>query len=157
MIREAVIDDLDTLARLYKELMTYHHGLDPIKFKLPNDKACEKKMRQFIEDNTAKYGMFKTIGHVTNDVVDGYAIYYSIFDKSTEIPNGAFMINHLFVTETARRKGIGTELMRGLLKLAKDNNCEALSIDVHVNNDIARQFYEKLGLIPKSINMEMRF
>lgn len=46
--------------------------------------------------------------------------------------------------------------MRELINIAKENDCDTLDIKVRAENSTARRFYEKIGLVPKSINMEMR-
>lgn len=152
MIRVATIDDLEQLAALYKELMIYHHKLDPEKYEIPDDIACEKKMRFFAEDT-----IFKTICHETDKIIDGFLVYILLASHSTkENPNGFVTVNNIVVAENARRKGIGTELMNEIKKMAKENFCDTIAIDVHIDNDIARKFYEKLGMIPTTIHMEKR-
>lgn len=159
MIRAATLDDLKPLAELYKELMIYHNSLDPEGFKIPDDATCEKKVKYHL-DNADNDSIPKLICHDTNGIVDAYAL-YEIFTpylngKKLFEADPSISIEQIIVSENARRKGIGTELIHGLLDIAKKDLCTALYIKVHANNDSARQFYEKLGLVPKSINMEMR-
>ncbi|MCH5206900.1 MAG: GNAT family N-acetyltransferase [Oscillospiraceae bacterium] len=155
MIREATVDDLKPLAELYKELMIYHNRIDPQSYKIPDDVACEEKIKGFIED--PQFNIFRVICHETDNIIDGFAVYILLNGHSSEEdPNGFISINDLFVAENARRKGIGTELINTMLKLAKEKCCNSVTIDVNIDNDSARKFYEKMGMKPKSIHMEKR-
>lgn len=156
MIRAATIDDLEQLAVLYKELMIYHHKLDPEKYEIPDDRACEKKFRVYF-DYCDDDRIPKLICHDTGGIIDGYALYMVcvLYDGNEKL-FGTLSIEQIVVSESVRRKGIGSEIMRGLLKIASENDCDTLDIKVHANNDMAKQFYKKIGLVPKSINMEMR-
>ena len=135
--------------------MIYHNKLDPQSYKVPDDIACEEKMKGFIED--PRFNLFRVICHETDNIIDGFAVYILLKGHSSEDdPNGFISINNLFVAENARRKGIGTELINTIGKLAKEKYCNSFTIDVNLNNNIARKFYEKMGMIPISMHMEKR-
>lgn len=159
MIREAVIEDLEALAGLYKELKTYHHNLDPEGFKIPSDDVAKKRIGYYLEhsdnDRRPKY-----ICHETDGVVDAYA-FYEVFspyidgEKIADI-DGSVSIQEIVVSENSRRQGIGTELIHRLYEIAKENHCGSMYVGAHADNYGAQQFYKKFGLVPKSINMEMK-
>ena len=155
MIREATEDDLKPLAALYKEHMIFHNKLDTQAYKVPSDVGCENKMEYFLHDSP--YNLFHVLCHETDNVIDGFAVYMLLnTDCSEEKPDGHISVTYLFVTKNARRKGIGTELMNEVFKLAKENYCDCVTIDVNINNETARKFYKKMGMIPISIHMEKR-
>lgn len=73
-----------------------------------------------------------------------------MFTENGENAGGGIIINsenyavisHIFVKENLRGKGIGTEIVKNLLKQAKTENVYLIS---EKNN---LDFYEKLGFIP---------
>ena len=153
MIREATENDLKQLAELYKELMVYHNRLDPKKYELPDDIACEKEIKRYFEYSV----IYNVLCHETDNVVDGFVVYMLLNLKSSkDKPDGIIKVDSIVVAENARRKGIGTELINEMYRLAKENFCNTVSLDMHMENGDARKFYEKMGMIPTTIHMEMR-
>lgn len=54
-------------------------------------------------------------------------------------------ITNVAVTEKARGQGIGEELMREAMRVAKKQNVEIMSLEVRVSNTVAQNLYRKLG------------
>jgi ribosomal protein S18 acetylase RimI-like enzyme len=65
------------------------------------------------------------------------------------IPRGH--VADLAVTETARRTGVGTQLMRAGEHWARDRGLALLSLDVWSTNERALAFYERLGYSAESL------
>lgn len=151
MIRQATLDDLKALTGLYKELMTYHHDLDP-KNKIPTDEKCLDDVKSFFE-----LDIFEIICHESNGIIDGMVVYIIANPKVTaENRCGSLIINDLIVTEKSRGQGIGTEMLNELFNIAKEKYCDSAVLEVHTLNDSAKKFYEKVGLLPRSIKLEKR-
>lgn len=148
MIRIATIDDLNPLARLYKEHMIFHNGLDPEKFEIPSDEECLAKM-----EDKLTYALYKTIVYEENGAIYGYADYMLLKPGTSE---GMIMVGDIFVAQQYRRQGIGTSLVNEIFNNANNALCKTVRIDVHIKNPIAKKFYEKMGLTPISIQMEKR-
>lgn len=159
MIREAVIDDLEALAKLRIELKVYHHDLDPYEYTIPTEEGSKSKIKFYLEHADDKR-ISRFICHEGNGVIDAYAK-YEIFtpyvggEKIADF-DGHISIEEIMVSESSRRKGIGTELIHKLCEIAKENDCTSLYLSTHAENYGAHQFYKKLGLVPKSIRMEKR-
>ena len=159
MIREAAHDDLEALAKLRIELKVYHHDLDPYEYTIPTEDGSKNKIKFYLEHVDDKR-ISKFICHEENGVIDAYAM-YEIFtpyigkEKIADF-DGHISIEEIMVSENSRRKGIGTELIHRLCEIAKENDCTSLCLSAHAKNYGARKFYAKLGLVPKSITMEMR-
>ncbi len=64
-------------------------------------------------------------------------------------------IDDLCVDEAHRGRGIATALYRHVTAWAKDLGCSHITLNVWQGNDSAMRFYEKAGLTPRSITMEM--
>jgi ribosomal-protein-alanine N-acetyltransferase len=54
-------------------------------------------------------------------------------------------ITNVAVHPEFRGRGIGEELMRGLLSLALEQNAESVSLEVRPSNTVAKSLYKKLG------------
>ena len=64
-------------------------------------------------------------------------------------------IDDLCVDENIRSKGIGTAIYKEICRYAKMRGCSAITLNVWCCNESAMAFYEKLGLKPQKIGMEM--
>ena len=62
-------------------------------------------------------------------------------------------IDDLCVDESCRGQGIATKLYRHAVDYARFQGCKFVSLNVWSDND-ALQFYEKMGMRPRSMTME---
>ena len=60
-------------------------------------------------------------------------------------------ITNIAVSDSYKHKGIGYNLILGLIELCKENNCSDLTLEVRVSNKIAQSLYEKVGFINEGI------
>lgn len=152
MIREATVDDLKPLVELYKEQMLFQNKFDPQSFPLLDDSALENKMKDILEEST-----YRVICNETDGTIDGCAIFLIInIGSSAEKPDGELLVSNIIVAEDFRRRGIGTALINEIFTIAKEQFCGKVIVDVYPENIDARKFYEKMGLVPKTIKMEKR-
>ena len=153
MIREVTLNDVKALAKLYKDLLIFHNKLDPEKYVVPDDEACEKRLEWFLEFSD----MFKMLCHETDGVLDGYVV-YMLPDKysSKDSSDVAITVNSIVVAENARGNRIGERLIDEICRLAKENSCSRITVDVHLYNGIARKFFEKVGMVPTTVHLEKR-
>jgi GNAT superfamily N-acetyltransferase len=77
--------------------------------------------------------------------VAGAAVSYAI---SLALGKVVAKLEHLIVTETRRREGIGTELVEALADHLRLIEIARLDVDVHLENKAARQFYLDLDFKP---------
>jgi ribosomal-protein-alanine N-acetyltransferase len=59
--------------------------------------------------------------------------------------DGKFHITNIAVTKECQRKGIGTELMHRLERIALDRDCTYAYLEVRTDNTAAIKMYENLG------------
>lgn len=77
-------------------------------------------------------------------MVDGYIIGYLSYNFREY--NNSVYINEIYVREKYRCSGIGKQLLDYTASIVYDNDkYENLSLSVHENNEIAKQFYLKYG------------
>ena len=56
-----------------------------------------------------------------------------------------WILNDLFVSPTARKRGVGEALLRRAEKFARETNAKGLELETWVNNFPAQRLYEKCG------------
>ncbi len=148
MTKKATIDDISTIAELYREQFREMAKLIP-DFIKEGDQNIE-----FIEN---------TIANEESDILvyenDGTVVGFILLqakvrpDFSFMIPGKYCYIMDIIVTKNHRSKGFGTALMNAAKDWAKERDCNFINLDVLVNNPGAIKLYEKLGFIPKAQEM----
>lgn len=121
MIREMLLTDIDEVV-----------GIEEIVF---NDNWREEAFKYEICDNPfSHYWVIET-----DDKIIGYAGMWVTFDSAT--------ITNIAILPEYQHQGWGQAAMNMILKEAKDNNCEMISLEVRVSNLKAINFYKKNGFI----------
>lgn len=118
-IREATVLDLEQLFTLEEECFEHPFKKEDI-------------LRELSENPVAKY----FVG-VEGDELVGFVNFWITFDSAT--------INQICVTKSRRKCGFGGVLMNYALKIAKDNECEFMTLEVRKSNTAAIALYEKCG------------
>ena len=83
-----------------------------------------------------------------------FCIYQQHTNNSVLTDIKTLYIDDLCVDEKLRGKHIGKELYESAVKLAKENGCYNLTLNVWSCNPSAMRFYEAQGLVPQKIGME---
>jgi len=81
---------------------------------------------------------------------DGESMGFALFfhNYSTFLAQRGIYLEDLFVTPEARGKGIGFALLSKLAHIAIDRNCGRLEWAVLDWNDLAIDFYKRIGAVP---------
>lgn len=77
------------------------------------------------------------VAYDNNHMCTGYALGWRVGDVVDVIS--------VAVLPSARNQGVGEALMRGLMKLARDEEAQSLCLDVRASNAPAIALYRKLG------------
>lgn len=72
-----------------------------------------------------------------DDEIIGFCGMWIVLDES--------QITNVAVMPAGRGKGIGEQLMREAMRIAKEQGCVVMSLEVRVSNDVAQNLYRKLG------------
>ena len=83
-----------------------------------------------------------------------YVINKVNFDNQVE--RTLYKVDAVAVDEECRGQGIGHKLFDYLKDIAKENNMDAIELQVNAENKAAKAMYEKYGFTDKSINMEFK-
>ncbi len=150
MIRIANTNDLERLCALFKELHSFHVGINPQKFRIPDDEFFRKEITDYLNSNE-----WITLVHENSEGIDGYAVFKAFnVDSPDENPRRICYVHHFMISENSRRKGAGTELFTKIQEMARKVNCDCVRFGVNAANAGAIAFYEKMGMTPATITME---
>lgn len=143
VIRTAVREDLEAVTRLVVRLKRLNAEFDPMLEIAPD---IEEVTRKYLEEALSTPNSVllvaiedsKVVGILKGDVVD------RIFYK----PKYVGVIKEFYILPEYRRKGIGKRLMvEGISQLRK-KGAEAIMASFPALNEIAINFYKKMGFRP---------
>lgn len=132
-IRPATPADVPALLALIRELATYEKK---------RHKAVVTEA-DLLRDGFGPNSKFRALLAEWDGRPVGYASFFYFY--STFQGRAALFLEDLFVLEQFRGKGIGKALLAAVAKLALDENCFGLRWEVLDWNQLAIEFYEKLG------------
>lgn len=148
MIRKAKIEDTEQIAGLYRQLHRHHCEIAPHKHIMPNDKFFESAVHGILSNEE------QTVLVYEDGFIKGYAL-LKIIEVKDEVrpPRRVCFIDCFGIEEGCRSQGIGSRLFEGVKEFAAENNCNSVQLGVDAENANARRFYNKMGLLPRSIIM----
>lgn len=152
MVRIADINDCERLTELFIELHRHHVEIKPETFRMPEREWFSGRISEILND-----GGQTVLVHESGGRVNGYAV-VKIMDVNTEekIPRRMCYIDCFAVAEDCRRTGVGTELFNAVKAFGKERGCTSVQLGVSACNTGAVAFYEKMGLAPRTVQMEMK-
>ena len=151
MIRRAKEKDISKIGDLLSQVDLVHHNGRPDIFKIGR-KYSDDELKILLKDESRPI----LVSVDENDDVMGYCfcIFQQHIDNSVLTDIKTLYIDDLCVDEKLRGKHIGKELYEAAVKLAKDNDCYNLTLNVWSCNESAMRFYESCGLTPQKVGME---
>ncbi len=152
MIRRARAKDIPKISDLLAQVCLVHHNGRPDIFHV-GKKYSEQELEQMLHDEMRPI----LVCVDESDSVMGYCfcIYQQHQNNSVLTDIKTLYIDDLCVDETLRGKRIGRELYDAAVQLARDTGCYNLTLNVWSCNTAALRFYEKCGLVPQKIGMEL--
>ena len=137
---------------LLSQVCLVHHEGRPDIFKVGR-KYSDEELRTLLSDEDRPI----LVSVDENGEVMGYCscIFQQHKDNSVLTDIKTLYIDDLCVDESLRGKHIGKELYEAALKLARDSGCYNLTLNVWSCNQSALRFYERLGLVPQKVGMEV--
>ncbi len=141
------------LIRLLYQVGGVHHEIRPDIFRPGAIKYTEKDLELLLTDENRPVFVA-----VEGENVLGYC-FCVIEDSrgSTVLTDRVeIYIDDLCVEETCRGQGIAKALYTHVCAWAKDLGCAFVTLNVWCGNEGAMKFYEKMGLTPRKIFMEVK-
>ncbi|MFA5604042.1 MAG: GNAT family N-acetyltransferase [Bacilli bacterium] len=150
LIRQATVNDFDSINEIANQEHEMHIQLRPDLYNYSDIILTNKWFSELLDNGSIIVGEF-------NKKVVSYGIFYI---KKTNEP---LLINKkvMYLKAIANEKnyiglGIGKQMMNYIIKLAKENKCDLIELQVDSENKRAVIFYEHLGMTEKSRVMELK-
>ena len=152
MIRNAKEKDIPKIGDLLSQVDLVHHNGRPDIFKIGRKYSAEELVSLLSDPQRPIL-----VSVDANDEVMGYCfcIYQQHVDSSVLTDIKTLYIDDLCVDENLRGQHIGKELYTAAVKLARDNGCYNITLNVWNCNPSALRFYEAMGLAPQKTCMEL--
>lgn len=152
-IRKAQEKDISRINDLLMQVCLVHHRGRPDLFKYGAKKYTDEQLKAIINDPSKPI----LVAVDENDSVIGYAfcVFIQHIDNNILTDIKTLYIDDLCVDETIRGKHIGKTLYNAVLDFAKENSCYNVTLNVWSCNESAMKFYEKMGLMPQKVGMEV--
>ena len=152
-IRRATDKDMNGLNKLLMQVLMVHHNGRPDLFKPNAKKYTNEELTEIIRDDTTPI----FVGVDEKDEVLGYAFcrFIQHIDNNILTDIKTLYIDDLCVEEDKRGMHIGKQLYEYVLGFAKESGCYNVTWNVWSCNESAMKFYEKCGLVPQKVGMEV--
>ena len=152
-IRRATEKDMNGLNKLLMQVLMVHHNGRPDIFKPNAKKYTDEELKEIIADDMSPI----FVGVDENDEVLGYAFckFIQHIDNNILTDIKTLYIDDLCVDEDKRGMHIGKQLYDHVLAFAKESNCYNVTLNVWSCNESAMKFYQKCGLVPQKVGMEV--
>jgi len=151
-IRRAESRDIPGMIELLKQVGEVHHVIRPDIFRSGALKYTPAELETILRDETRPIFVA-----VEKDFVKGYCFcIHRDYESSTVLTDRKeIYIDDLCVDETCRGQGVAKTLYDYVCGYARECGCAFITLNVWCGNDGAQRFYEKMGMRPRSINMEV--
>ena len=152
-IRRAESRDIPGMIALLKQVGEVHHVIRPDIFRSCALKYDAAALQALLKDEDRPIFVA-----VENGLVLGYCfcVLTDYRGSGVQTDRVEVFIDDLCVDEGCRGQGVATALYRYVTGWAKERGCAFISLNVWCGNDGAMAFYEKMGLTPRHIMMEMK-
>ena len=152
-IRRAEQKDMPGINNLLRQVLMVHHNGRPDLFKPNAKKYTDEELKEIIGNDMSPI----FVGVDENDEVLGYAFCQFIqhIDNNILTDIKTLYIDDLCVDEEKRGMHIGKQLYEYVLSFAKESGCYNVTLNVWSCNESAMKFYEKCGLVPQKVGMEV--
>ncbi len=152
MICPAEGSHISGMLELLKQVGEVHHQIRPDIFRTGAQKYDEGALQEILTDETRPIFVA-----VEGDRVLGYCfcVLRSYDGRDAFTPRQELYIDDLCVDESSRGSGVAEALYRHTLAFAQAQGCRFVTLNVWCGNGRAQRFYEKMGLRPRSVTMEV--
>lgn len=144
------IKDFNNVNRLAKQVHKLHVNWRPDLFLSVDEVISKENFKEKIQTKEIY------VAKINNEII-GY-VTFNIKEKDNHNMRyrKQLQIEAICIDEKNRGKGIGTELLNYVKKIAKENNCTDLYLTVNQENKNAIKVYEKFGFKVKNISYSMK-
>ena len=146
-IREAKIDDLNTLKLFEQALILYERPFAP---NLKKDPIEYYNVTDLIQQKNTDMLVATVAGEI---VGSGYSLIRN--SKPYKKPKQYAYLGFMYVLPEYRGKGINRKIIECLLDKIKERNITEVQLDVYAENKNALNAYKKIGFKPELLKMRL--
>ena len=153
-IRRAREKDISGIMELLLQVDMVHHLGRPDLFKGPATKYNAQELAGILGDEERPVFVRtdekdeKVLGHA-------FCMFERVEDSQLLMPRKTLYIDDICVDESCRGKDVGRSLFEHVKQFAAAQGCYNITLNVWSCNPGAMKFYERLGLVPDKVGMEM--
>lgn len=140
MIRKAEQKDIPSINDLLRQVANVHYEIRPDIFYPNTKKYTDDELLQIILSPSTPVFVCEQDGKVVGYC---FCVLSQVIGSNLLKDRKTLYIDDLCVDKNVRRSGIGYQLLQFVENYAKEENCNAITLNVWEGNDFARAFYEK--------------
>lgn len=151
-IRKAISADIPELKRLLLQVGGVHHDIRPDIFRCGAIKYTDSQLLELVSNEKKPIW-----AAMEGEVMLGYCFCQWREQAGSTVctDRKELYIDDLCVDEAHRGQGVASALYHHITGIAREMGCHFITLNVWCGNDSAMAFYEKMGLKPRNIMMEM--
>jgi GNAT superfamily N-acetyltransferase len=130
-LSRCTLAELDEVAELFDEYRSFY-----------GQSSDRDGCRRFLHDRIARQESVILLARLETRAAGFVQLYHSF---SSIAMKEIWILNDLFVLESARQRGVGTELLNAAEQFARESNAIRLTLATGIENVSAQSLYEKLG------------
>lgn len=152
-IRRAKQADMPGINKLLNQVLMVHHNGRPDLFKSNVKKYTDEELTLLIEDDSKP--IFVAVDEAEEVLGYAFCVFQQHINNNILTDIKTLYIDDLCVDEEKRGMHIGKQLYDFVIEYAKSEGCYNLTLNVWSCNVSAMKFYEKCGLVPQKVGMEV--
>lgn len=156
MVRFAEAPDFPVICNIRRQVHQVHVDGRPDIYRMPES---IEQMGEFdhLLSEAASTENYRLVVCETEDTITGYALLRLVTSKDLCMKQDRYyyFIDEFGVEKSMRRKGIGTELMNGILEIAKADHAASVQLSVWAFNENAENFYRHFGMTAMHTVLEL--
>lgn len=153
IIERATVNDIEGINKLLKQVLMVHHQGRPDLFKADVKKYTDEELTAIIKDDSKP--IFVARGDEGEVMGYAFCVYQQYVNNNILTDVKTLYIDDLCVDENLRGQHVGRQLYNYVLAFAKAEGFYNVTLNVWSCNEGAMKFYEKCGLKPQKVGMEV--
>ncbi|EAS41347.1 hypothetical acetyltransferase GNAT family protein [Photobacterium profundum 3TCK] len=153
MIRIAENKDYASLVSLFIEENEHNNDVAPDRVANTRDVLSQAELEEIISDTSTYLGVYEHDGEVSGLILGTH----HTIEAKRWLPERNFVyLEELIVTKSMRGNGVAFKLVKSLETWAETFGANCIDLHVWYKNDLARDFYKRLGFEDKQALMSIR-
>jgi ribosomal protein S18 acetylase RimI-like enzyme len=150
LIRSATRDDLSQLTELSVGIQRLHARGRPDLFQKPDPSALRTFLQPRVDDESVLL-----VAELEGNVV-GYLLAEAVIRAASPFrcASSSLYIHHIAVAPVSQRNGVGAQLLRQAVSIAREQDASMVRLDSWAFNGDAHEFFKAEGFTPVNIVFE---